>query len=481
MRATSRHFPENSRRALLDAGLQTALGNIPGGFQDKRAAAIARLPEFDALCDAARDIKDHTLEHLDFYLETFEAKVTELGGRVHWCRSPAEARAAVLAICRDAGAQLVIKGKTMIGEEIAINDYLEANGVQAVETDLGEYIVQLRRETPSHIIAPAIHLNRGQIADSFLVAHRRLGKTHRLETPRELLEEAREVLRDRFLSANVGITGANLLVAETGSAVVVTNEGNGDLTLSLPPVHIVVASIDKLVPTLEDACTILRVLARSATGQEFTAYTTFATGPRRARDTDGPEEFHVVLLDNGRAEMLGSAFRDMLRCIRCAACMNHCPVYEAVGGHAYGWVYPGPMGAVLTPWHLGLAEAGHLPNASTLCGRCESVCPMRIPLPRMLRLWREREVEQRLSSRTLRTGLALWAWFAARPWLYHPAAGLAVRLLGRLGRRRGRFHRLPFAGAWTRARDLPAPQGATFQSLWARRRREERRQDGGRP
>jgi L-lactate dehydrogenase complex protein LldF len=471
MLATSRRFPANVRDALADPVLQRALGNIPAGFQEKRAAAVARLPEFGALCDAARDIKDHTLQHLDFYLEALEAEVTGRGGRVHWCRDADEARAAVLEICRAAGARAVIKGKSMTSEEIALNDHLEAHGIEAVETDLGEYIIQLRREPPSHIIAPAIHLNRGQIADAFLSAHRRLDKSRRLETPRDLLEEAREVLRAKFLGADVGITGANALVAETGSAVVVTNEGNADLALTLPKVHIVIAGIEKLVPTLEDAWTILRVLARSATGQEITAYTTFVTGPRRAGDPCGPEAFHLVLVDNGRARMLGSEFRDMLRCIRCAACMNHCPVYAAVGGHAYGWVYPGPMGAVLTPWLVGLAEAGHLPNASTLCGRCEAVCPMRIPLPRLLRAWREREFALKLASPPARYGVRVWAFFATRPRLYHAAARAGVKLLGVLGRGSGRFRRLPLAGAWTRFHDLPSPEGATFQALWARAER----------
>jgi L-lactate dehydrogenase complex protein LldF len=477
MLPTSRHFPENARRALADPVLQAALGNIPAGFQEKRAEAVARMPEFAALCDAARDIKDHTLENLDFYLEAFEARVLAGGGQVHWCRDADEARAAVLGICEAAGAETVIKGKSMIGEEIAVNDHLEAHGLEVVETDLGEYIIQLRREPPSHIIAPAIHLNRGQIAETFLESHREFDTSRPLETPRELVDEAREVLRAKFLRADVGITGANLLIAETGSAVIVTNEGNGGLTLTLPKVHVVIASIEKLVPTLEDACTILRVLARSATGQEMTAYTTFATGPKRAGDPDGPEAFHVVLLDGGRARMLASEFREMLRCIRCGACMNHCPVYGAVGGHAFGWVYPGPMGAVLTPWLVGLDEARHLPNASTLCGRCEEVCPMRIPLPRMLRAWREREFADRITPPASRFALGLWAFFARRPWLYHRAAALAAWLLGRLGRRSGRFRRLPLAAAWTRTRDFAAPEGATFQSLWAR---EQRRRGLGR-
>src|SRR3954453_9377728 len=270
-------------------------------------------------------------------------------------------------------------------------------GLEPVETDLGEYIIQLRKEAPSHIIAPAVHLNKEDVAESFMKAHTLLDPHRSLEEPRALVNEAREMLRQKFLAADVGITGANFLIAETGSTGIVTNEGNGDLTQTLPRVHIVLASLEKVVPTLEDATTILRVLARSATGQEFSAYTTFSTGPRRPEDLDGPEEFHVVLLDNGRSAMLGTEFQDMLRCIRCGACMNHCPVYGVVGGHAYGWVYPGPMGAVLTPSLIGVDKSGHLPNASTFCGRFESVCPMRIPLPKMMRHWRERQFERHLT------------------------------------------------------------------------------------
>jgi L-lactate dehydrogenase complex protein LldF len=252
--------------------------------------------------------------------------------------------------------------------------------------------------------------------------------------------------------------------------VIVTNEGNGDLTQILPRIHIVTASIEKIVPTLEDASQLLRVLSRSATGQEVSVYTTFSTGPRRPGDADGPEEYHVVLLDNGRSAMLGGEFEEMLRCIRCGACMNHCPVYHAVGGHAYGWVYPGPMGAVLTPTLIGVDKGGHLPNASTFCGRCESVCPVRIPLPKLMRHWREREFERHLSPATVRAGLKLWAFFARRPALYRLSTGLAMKALNLIGRRKGRFKALPGAGGWTRHRDFPAPQGATFQAQWKKRR-----------
>ncbi|HKX07657.1 MAG TPA: LutB/LldF family L-lactate oxidation iron-sulfur protein [Stellaceae bacterium] len=473
MHATSHAFKSNAHEALVDATLQKALGIMKGGFQVRRAEAIAKLPEFEALRDAGRAIKNHTLENLDFYLEAFETKVTARGGHVHWCRTPAEARDAVLGICQRLGAKTVTKGKSMIAEEIALNDFLEANHVVPVETDLGEYIIQLRHEPPSHIIAPAVHLVKEQVADTFRESHRDLDPARPLPDARTLCDEARAVLRQKFLRADVGITGANFLIAETGSSVIVTNEGNGDLTQTLTKAHIVLASLEKVVPTLEDAATILRLLARSATGQEFSAYTTFSTGPRRAEDTDGPGEYHVILLDNGRSAMLGTEFQDMLRCIRCSACLNHCPVYAAVGGHAYGWVYPGPMGSVLTPNLIGVEEAGHLPNASTFCGRCESVCPMKIPLPKMMRHWREREFTQNLSPRPYRAGLSLWAFLARRPALYHAMVGIATRVLGAFGRGRGRFRTLPLASGWTSVRDMPAPEGRSFQSLWGERQKKK--------
>ncbi len=466
MKPTSHAFKTNAGHALADAQLQRALGHVPTGFVLRRRLARERLPEFDALRDQARDIKNHVLAHLDLYLEAYERKATEAGGHVHWAATASEARDIILGICRAAGAKLVTKGKSMIGEEIAINEHLEAAGLTVAETDLGEYLIQIRHEAPSHIIAPAVHLTGEQIAADFRRVHADLPAGRPLDDPAQIVAEARSVLRERFLAADVGITGANLLIAETGTSVIVTNEGNGDLTQCLPRVHIVIASIEKLVPTLEDACTVLRVLARSATGQDFSTYTTFSTGPRRPDDPDGPDEYHVVILDNGRSAMLGTVFQDMLRCIRCGACMNHCPVYGVVGGHAYGWVYPGPMGAVLTPSLIGIDEAGHLPNASTFCGRCEEVCPMRIPLPKMMRHWRERDFEHENPPLAQRLGLRVWAALAKRPRLYQALTGMMMPVLAWLARGKGRFAWLPLASGWTRGRDLPAPQGRTFQQLW---------------
>jgi L-lactate dehydrogenase complex protein LldF len=477
MQPTSHAFKENAKSALDNQQLQRALGNMKQGFIVKRQKAVDRLPEFDQLRDHAKEVKDHALEHLDFYLEQFEDRVTAQGGQVHWAPTAEDARQHVLDICQQRGAKTITKGKSMVAEELGLNEFLERHALVPVETDLGEYIIQLRGEPPSHIIAPAVHLNRDQVEADFRKHHLQFPPERALSEARQLVNEARSVLRQRYLDADVGITGANFLISETGATVIVTNEGNGDLTQCLPRVHIVIASLEKIVPTLEDASTIMRVLARSATGQEQTVYTTFSAGPKRAGDLDGPDEFHVILLDNGRSAMLGSEFQDMLRCIRCGACMNHCPIYHAVGGHAYGWTYPGPMGAVLTPSLIGVNEAGHLPNASTFCGRCQSVCPMHIPLPKMMRHWREREYERHLQPLPARTGLKLWATLARRPALYQVATRLQAKAMHLIGRRKGRFGWLPLAGGWTRHRDFPAPEGKTFQQLWAQRQRERARED----
>ncbi|MBL0935553.1 MAG: iron-sulfur cluster-binding protein [Rhizobiaceae bacterium] len=478
MQITSPTFKANSAKALSDAQLQKALGNVRAGFIDKRKKAVDALPEFEALRENGKAIKDHALAHLDLYLENYEAQVKAAGGHVHWAQTAEDARNIILDLCASRGVKTVTKGKSMISEEIALNDALEAAGVRPVETDLGEYIIQLRGEHPSHIIAPAVHLNKEQIEADFRRVHTHLPADRELVEHEKLLTEARAVLRAEYFKADLGITGANFLVAETGSSIIVTNEGNGDLTQILPRVHVVIASIEKIVPTLEDAAQILRLLARSATGQDMSVYTTVSTGGRREGDPDGPDEYHVVLLDNGRSSMLGTEFQEMLRCIRCGACMNHCPVYHAVGGHAYGWVYPGPMGAVLTPSLIGVDKGGHLPNASTFCGRCESVCPMKIPLPKMMRHWREREFERGLNPAAARYGLKAWAFFAKRPSLYRFFASLGIPALSAAGGAKHRFSWLPFAGGWTKHRELPAPEGRTFLQQWAQR--EARKQEPAR-
>ena len=466
---TSLNFSANAARAQADADLQSALDKLQRDTRTGRPAIIARLPEFEALRDRAVAIKNHTLENLDHYLEKFEANVIDAGAHMHWCEDAAAARETILEICRAADAKIVGKGKSMVSEEIALNGFLIANGLEVVETDLGEYILQLREETPSHIVIPAIHLKKEQIAETFRDHHTMLDPDRPLNEPREMTEEARVRLREKFLAADVGITGANMLIAETGSVVVVTNEGNGDLTQTLPRIHIVIATIEKVVPRVDDALSILRILARSATGQEITSYTTFATGPRRTGDLDGPEEFHLVLLDNGRTKLLDGAFRDVLRCIRCGACQSVCPVYGAVGGHAYGGVYGGPIGAVLTPALDGIENAWTLPEASSFCGNCEDVCPMRIPLPGLMRRWREIAHAGKLNKARARHGLAIWAFAARRPWLYRTGARIAIRVLRALAGRRGHIRTMPLAGGWTAARDLPAPEGGSFIDQWHRK------------
>jgi len=464
----STDFPAAAKQALADPSLQAALARMRQGFVTARATAVARLPEFDRLRDEAKVIRDHVLAHLDAYLETFEANVHKAGGHVHWCRDADEARTTVLRILKGAGAKTFAKGKSMVGEEIELNTYLEANGIRPIETDLGEYIIQLRRETPSHIIAPATHVSKAQVADAFRAAHTMLAADRPLGTPDELLTEARAILREEFLAADAGMTGANFLIAETGTSVIVTNEGNGDLSQTVPKIHIVLAGIEKVVPTLDDVSVLLRVLARSATGQEISTYTTFSTGPKRADDMDGPEHYHVVLLDNGRSALLGGQFHDMLRCIRCGACLNHCPVYGAVGGHAYGSVYPGPMGSVLSPALAGIEAAKHLPHASSLCGACEAACPVRIPLPKMLRAWRDISFDRGLVSQRSKLGLVLWRFAARRPALYRLGASLAAKILHRP---RTWLRWVPGLSDWLATRDLPPTQGATFMAQWKAQKR----------
>lgn len=472
MQPQSHQFKARAHDALNNENLQRALHKAKGGFIDKRAAAIEEIPDFEALRARGQAIKDHTLAHLDVYLERFESQVSAQGGQVHWAEDADAANRLITDICRKAEAKRILKAKTMAGEEVGLNEALEAAGFEIVETDLGEYIIQLAHEPPSHIIAPAVHKTRDEISALFDRVHHGLAHQRLREVP-ELVDEARRVLREKFLSAEVGISGANFLVAETGSITVVTNEGNADLSMSQPRVHIVIAGIEKLVPTLEDAGTMLRLLGRSATGQAMTAYTTLATGSRRAEDPDGPTEYHVVLLDNGRARMLAGKYREMLRCIRCGACLNHCPVYSAVGGHAYGWVYPGPMGSVLTPQFIGLDRAYDLPNACTLNGRCRQVCPVKIPLPDLLRGLREDQFDQQITGWRTRWPLRLWAFAARRPRLYQWGTRLAVKLLARMGR--GSARNVPGAGGWTAGRDLPLPSGETFQAAWRRQQKQETR------
>lgn len=467
MERNARAFKENATEALGQKNLQGVLDIMSKFSPMGRNMAAGKLPEFEALRDNCRDIKDHVLANLDFYLEEYEKKVIETGGHVHWCETHEEARQKILEICKSVDAKVVTKGKSMITEEMYLNKFLEDNDITPVETDMGEYIIQLADEPPSHIIGPAIHKTKEEVTELFYEHH----GTQRWTEGEDLMLEGRKVLREKYFEADVGITGANFLIAESGTSVIVTNEGNGDLTQSLPKVHIVCASLEKVIPSFEDFSQFIRLLPRSATSQEISVYTTFSTGPKRNSDPDGPEEYHVVLLDAGRSKLLGTKYQDVLRCIRCSACLNHCPVYTAVGGHAYGTTYQGPIGAALDPVIIGLEEAHHLPNASSFCGRCEAVCPVRIPLPKIMRYWRTEAFEAGGQPLKERAGLRIWAWFARRPALYRLVTKIGVAVLANLGGKKGYLRRLPFASGWTDHRELPAPEGQTFQSLYKKRQK----------
>ena len=468
MNLDPRKFPENATEALADPTLKPALARLKTHFQIGRTRAATRYGDFEALREAGRAIRDYSITHLDTLLETFEKSVVARGGKVHWARTPDEARAAVLAILRETGARTVTKGKSMVTEEIGLNPFLEDNGITPIETDLGEYIIQLRHEPPSHIIAPAFHLSKEQVADTFRQSHTTLDPKRSLSERTELVAEARRMLRTKFESADAGITGANFLIAEEGAAVIVTNEGNGDLTRLLPKTHIVVTGIEKVIGSLTDMAVLVRLLTRSATGQEISSYVSVMAGPR-GRDGDGPENFHVVLVDNGRSSLIGTEAHDVLRCIRCSACLNHCPIYAAVGGHAYGATYPGPIGAALNPGTLGVAAAGHHANASTFCGRCAEVCPVKIPLPKIMRYWRAREYAEGLAPKPIVFGLSLWAFAAKHPALYRLGASMMARILKMFAGSKGHVRALPAMKGWFAVRDFPAPQGKTFQELWRAR------------
>ncbi|HTT96961.1 MAG TPA: lactate utilization protein B [Rhizomicrobium sp.] len=464
MNADPRAFMAQARDALNDASLKVALGRLKTHFALRRQEAAERYGDFEGLRDVGKAIRDHAIANLDTLLETFERNVIARGGQVHWARDAAEARTIILGILRDANARTVTKGKSMVSEEIGLNAYLEANGLIPVETDLGEYIIQLRKEPPSHIIAPAFHLHKEQVEKTFREAHTTLDPNRSLDERQALVSEARTMLRTSFDAADAGITGANFLSAAEGAAVIVTNEGNGDLTRLLPRTHIVLTGIEKIVPNLGDVAVLLRLLTRSATGQEISSYVSIMSGPTGEHSNSA---FHVVLLDNGRSKLLGTKAQDVLRCIRCAACLNHCPIYGAIGGHAYGATYPGPIGAALNPGLIG-DSAYHHPNASTFCGRCAEVCPVKIPLPTIMRHWRAKEYADGLAPKAMVAGLGVWAFAAKRPALYRFVTKIMARLL-KLNSRNGAVHSLPLMRGWFAVRDFPAPQGKTFQELWRER------------
>jgi L-lactate dehydrogenase complex protein LldF len=467
MQVASMHFKERAHAKLHDELLQTNLAKLKGKFVAKRRASLVELDDFEGTRDAGKAIRNRALENLDVWLETFERNAAAAGATVLFAETPADVNALVLEIAARHGVRKIIKAKSMVSEESALDHAIEAAGLTVVETDLGEYILQINDyEPPSHIVGPALHKSKEEVADLFHKAHGMPRKTG----VEELCLEARGVLRQHYLTADMGISGGNFLVAETGSVVLVTNEGNATLATTLPKVHVAISGIEKIVPTLEDVATLLRLLPRSATGQSISNYLDVLTGPKGEGEFHGPDHMYFIVVDSGRTAILGSELREALRCIRCGACMNHCPVYQNVGGHAYGWVYPGPIGSILTPMYVGLEQAQELPAASTMCNQCGVVCPVRIPLPDLQRKLREQAFERGLRPWYERTGLRLWSFVAQRPGLYALATKLGVRVLKAWAGRGGRIHHLPIGAGWTEGRDLPAPAGRTFRELYRARR-----------
>ncbi len=461
MTASSR-FGERAAGALRDAQLQQALTIATTKFIGLRKDAFASLPQGDALRDRARAIKEATLQKLDHYLEQLADNVERLGGHVHWASDGHEARETILGLCRDRGVKMAVKSKSMATEEIELNEALERAGVIPVETDLGEYIIQLAHEKPSHIIAPAIHKTKGQVADLF---SKEL-KARFAADPEVLTAAARKELRQKFLQADMGITGANFAVADTGTVVLVTNEGNGRMVTSLPKVHVAVMGIEKVIPSMTDLMVFLALLARSATGQKLSVYTTLVRGPRRSAEVDGPEEFHLILMDNGRSRQIAGVLREALYCLRCGACLNVCPVYRQIGGHAYGETYPGPIGILLTAMLKGDRAVKDLAHASSLCGACQEVCPVRIDIPRMLIELRHRLDRERIAPLGERLMFGIVSRVLASPALFRLGAALG-RLAQRPFVRDGRLRRLPLLlGRWTRSRDLPPLAARSFTERW---------------
>lgn len=469
--ATLPPFKTRAGEALADGWLKTAIDRTTGTARAKRAAIVGQWPDFQVARQRGKAIKDHVVANLGHYLAEFERNAIASGAHVHYASTADEAADLVVRLCKEAGARSVTRSKSMLGEEIGLPHALAEAGIERVETDLAEHIVQLAGERPSHIIWPALHKTREQISELFKATH---DDPHGEETPEAMAASARRFLRVKFLEADIGISGANFLVADSGSVCTVTNEGNAEMTTTPPRVHIVTAGIEKLIPSAAHAATMLRLLVRSATGAALTQYTTFHTGPKRPGDLDGPDAFHIVLVDNGRTRMLADPeLRDMLRCIRCGACMNHCPVFNQIGGHAYGGTYPGPMGAVLTPVFDGLEKSRDLVGACTLNGRCREVCPVDIPLPTLIKGWRDRSWREGLEPAATRGGVKAWVFLSTHPRLYRAVARLGSLALRILGRGNGRIRHLPLAGGWTQFRDMPAPDGPSFLASQAARQRKK--------
>lgn len=462
------------QKALADARLQSAIYAATGRLMDHRRQAIAPdvLPDYQELRTQANLIKRHTIENLDHYLEQFEAQVRAHGGRVKYAKDGAEVVEFLSKLAKEKGVRLIVKSKSMTTEEIELNERLENQRLETVETDLGEYIIQLAHERPYHIVAPALHKTRYDVAEIF---SRRLGVENEV-VPEKQTKIARSVLRQKFLAADLGVSGANFLVADSGAVVLVENEGNARLTTTAPKIHVAVAGIEKLIPRAQDLAVFLKLLGRSATGQALTVYTSFLSGPRRSGEIDGPDEFYVVLLDNGRTKLLADRDkRQSLYCIRCGACLNHCPVYRKIGGHNYPWVYSGPIGAILSPQFQGLTHDPWLPFASSLCGACADVCPVKIEIPKLLLELRSEVMKTREKeggNRLERLGFRIWAWVMRHPRVYE-MLGLAASAImsdgnGKwLSRAPVLLNRGPFK-AWFSQRDFP-PQGKSFRHLWRMR------------
>ena len=457
-------FPQGAHATLRNPQLRRNLALATTTIRGKRAAVTGERPDWEELRVAGASIKDRVLRHLDHYLLEFESSVQRVGGTVHWARDAQEANEVVVALVRRTGAHEVVKVKSLTTDEIGLNVALAEAGIQPIETDLAELICQLAEEKPSHILVPAIHKNRHEIRDLF---RRELGVPDLTDEPAELAGAARTYLREKFLTASVGISGANFAIAETGSVCVVESEGNGRFCTTLPQTLITILGIEKLLPTLEDLEVFLQLLPRSSTGERMNPYTSLWTGVAAG---DGPQEFHVVLLDNGRTSVLADEVgRQTLRCIRCSACLNVCPVYERTGGHAYGSVYPGPIGAILTPQLVGTAEAGSLPFASSLCGACAEVCPVKIDIPQVLVHLRGRAVRERRSGPIERAAMAVAARTLKSPWRFRWARRIA-RLVQTPFVRAGKIERLPGGlSEWTSTRDLPSMPADSFRAWWKSR------------
>ena len=466
LRHTHHEFEAASQEALANPGLQRILGQLGDSLGRRNREAWALLDRSDQIREKARAIKDQTLAELDRHLLALEKSVLARGGKVYWADNGAEACRQVLDIIRAAGGQRIVKSKSMTSEEIHLNEALQHAVLEVVETDFGEYIIQVAGHRPSHIVGPALHLSAQDVAN---ILSEPAGRP--LAAEREPLAAfAREQLRQKFAQADVGISGVNFAIAETGSIVLITNEGNGRLTTALPRVHIAIMGMEKVIPRLADLPYFLKVLARAATGQKLSVYTSIITGPRQRGELDGPEEFHLIILDNGRSKILGGPLRESLFCIRCGACLNACPIYRSVGGHAYGGVYAGPIGAVLTPLYDGLAANHHLPHASSLCGACQAACPVKIQIPQMLIQLREQlhHTPEHKPSRLERWAYGLWAWGLRRPLLYRLGSWLAARTIG-WWHKDGWIERLPGKlGGWTQRRDFPAPARERFRDWWNR-------------